>query len=453
MSAGELRIRRALISVSDKRGLAELARALVAHGVEILSTGGSARTLTEAGVPVTEVSDHTGFPEIMGGRVKTLHPRIHGGILARREIDDEVARTHDLPPIDLVVVNLYPFAQTVARPDCSLEQAIENIDIGGPALLRAAAKNHDRVTVVCAPEDYPALIEALPNAPAIEKRRALATRAFAHTCAYDGQISQWLAAQASAAPDIPPLINLALDQRQVLRYGENPHQPAGLYALREQPPSGVAGAELLQGKPLSYNNLLDADAAWRCVKMFADDCACAVVKHGNPCGAAVADNPQTACRLALECDPTSAFGGIHAFNRPVDVAAAELIVKRFAEVVIAPGFEPGALDSLAGKPNLRLLVPAPESDHALELRSISGGMLIQQSDPVQDAPSDWTVVTERQPDPTEWRALQFVWRITAAVRSNAIVLASENATLGIGAGQMSRVDSVHIAIMKARDQG
>lgn len=448
-----MNIRRALISVSDKHGLVELGRALTGHGIEILSTGGSARALAEAGIGVTEVSDHTGFPEIMGGRVKTLHPRIHAGILARHGIDDQVAHEHDLLPIDLVVVNLYPFAATVSRPDCSLEEAIENIDIGGPALLRAAAKNHDRVTVVCDPRDYAVVLQHLPSAPPLGERRALATRAFAHTAAYDGQISQWLAQRDAKSAGTPPIINLALDRRQALRYGENPHQHAGLYARRQAAPAGVAGAELLQGKPLSWNNLLDADAAWRAVAMFADDCACVVVKHGNPCGAAIAQDPQSAFQRALECDPTSAFGGILAFNRPLNKAAAEIIAQRFAEVVIAPGFDSDALACLQAKPNLRLLAPAPEFEDALEFRSISGGFLVQQSDPVLDAVADWQVVTEREPSAAERRGLAFVWKVAASVRSNAIVLAGENATLGIGAGQMSRVDAVHIAIMKARDQG
>ncbi len=451
MNQGEIHIRRALISVSDKNGLIELARALAGHGVEILSTGGSARMMAEAGLSVTQVSDHTGFPEIMGGRVKTLHPRIHGGILARRGTDDEIARSHDLPPIDLVVVNLYPFARTISDPDCDLDLAIENIDIGGPALLRAAAKNHESVTVVTDPADYARLIETLPLAPTLEARRELATRAFAHTATYDGQISQWLATRNGNPPELPQLLNLALERHQALRYGENPHQSAGLYVRRGSPPAGVAGAKLLQGKPLSYNNLLDADAAWHAAGLFREACACIVVKHGNPCGAAVADHPESACKRALECDPTSAFGGIFAFNRGLDAGAAELIAARFAEVVLAPGFAREALERLGTKPGLRLLQPAGDDGEALELRSISGGWLAQQSDPLGDIPEDWKVVTLRQPDESQWQAMRFCWTIAATVRSNAIVLARGNRTLGIGAGQMSRVDAVRIAIMKARD--
>lgn len=453
MTHGEIRIRRALISVSDKNGLIELARALADQGVEILSTGGSARTMDEAGVSVTQVSDYTGFPEIMGGRVKTLHPRIHGGILARRGTDDEVARCHDLPPIDLVVVNLYPFAQAISDPDCDFELGIENIDIGGPALVRAAAKNHESVTVVTDPADYPRIIETLPLAPTLDARRELATQAFARTAAYDGQISQWLATRDNNQPELPPLfnLNLVLEKHRALRYGENPHQSAGLYVRRGSAPAGVAGAELLQGKPLSYNNLLDADAAWRAAVQFTDRSACVVVKHGNPCGAAVADDPESACKRALECDPTSAFGGIFAFNRSLDAGAAELIAARFAEVVLAPGFAPEALERLSAKTGLRVLQPAADDDEALELRSISGGWLAQQSDALIKTPENWQVVTRRQPDESQWQAMRFSWATAAAVRSNAIVLAREDRTVGIGAGQMSRIDAVRIAIMKARD--
>jgi len=451
-------IRRALLSVSDKRGLLELGRALTEAGVEILSTGGTFRALTEQGIPVVEVSSYTGFPEIMGGRVKTLHPRVHGGILARAGEDDEAARIHDLPPIDLVVVNLYPFAETVARPGCTLDDAIENIDIGGPALLRAAAKNHDRVTVVCSPDDYAALIAALPRAPGPERRLALATRAFAHTAAYDGQISQWLAAhhdrrdEAHAEAALPPLLNLNLDRIGQLRYGENPHQQAALYAERGHAAAGLAGARLLQGKPLSYNNLLDADAAWSGVQALGESAACVIVKHTNPCGAAVGASLVEAYDRALACDPSSAFGGIVALNRLLDRATAARLASRFIEVIIAPGFDPAALEALAAKTNLRLLVPAASAASIHALRRIDGGWLVQTIDPLDDPRQEFRIVTRRAPTDAEWRDLDLAWMVVAMVRSNAIVMARDGATIGIGAGQMSRVDASRIAVMKAADQ-
>jgi len=448
-------IRRALISVSDKRGLVELGRALARHDVQILSTGGSARMLRESGIPVVEVSDFTGFPEIMGGRVKTLHPRVHAGILARAGIDDDTARDHDLPPIDLVVVNLYPFAETAARPNCSLDEAIENIDIGGPAMLRAAAKNHARVTVVCNPGDYRGVTETLPAGPDAGARLALATTAFAHTANYDGQISQWLSGHGSDA-SLPSKLSLSLDRIEILRYGENPHQPAGLYAARGAEPSGLAGARPLQGKPLSYNNLLDADAAWRGVVSLGDSPACCIIKHTNPCGAARADSLADAYRKALAADPTSAFGGIIAFNRSLDAETAETVSGQFAEVVIAPDFEPGARRVLAGKKNLRLLAPSnsPVSSAGAEinLRRIDGGWLAQAPDNLLPGRANFEVVTERAPDEGEWCDLEFAWACVAMVRSNAIVLARDQATLGIGAGQMSRVDASRIAVMKAADR-
>lgn len=448
------RIRRALISVSDKRGLVELGRALAEHEVEILSTGGSARILREHRIPVVEVADFTGFPEIMGGRVKTLHPRVHAGILARAGVDDDVACEHDLPPIDLVVVNLYPFAETVARPDCALEDAIENIDIGGPAMLRAAAKNHARVTVVCDPTDYRAVIENLPAVPDSDARLTLATSAFAHTASYDGQISQWLSGRRDDG-ELPPKLNLSLDRVQTLRYGENPHQSAGLYAERGREPGGLAGSEPLQGKPLSYNNLLDADAAWSGVCTLGDAPACCIIKHTNPCGAARAGSIAQAYRKALAADPVSAFGGIIAFNRPLDAETAEAVAGQFVEVVIAPGFEPGARQALAGKKNLRLLAPPQSSSSAgagFNLRRIDGGWLAQAPDCLLPGRANFEVVTERAPDEGEWSDLEFAWACVAMVRSNAIVLVRDGATAGIGAGQMSRVDASRIAVMKAADQ-
>jgi len=452
MNSAADRIRRALISVSDKRGLPELGRALAAHGVEIVSTGGTARVLRDQGIEVREVSDFTGFPEIMGGRVKTLHPRVHAGILARAGVDDAAARSHDLPAIDLVVVNLYPFAATVARPECTLEEAVDNIDIGGPALLRAAAKNYARVTVICNPDDYPALLEPLPGCPDSRVRFELATRAFAHTAAYDGQISQWLAGRGADAA-LPPVINLALERVASLRYGENPHQPAGLYAGRGTGKTGLAGTEPLQGKPLSYNNLLDADAAWSGVRSLGAAPACCIVKHTNPCGAARADTLKDAYCKAYAADPVSAFGGIIAFNRSVDAATAEALSQQFAEVIVAPDFEPGARRVLAAKKNLRLLAPSASAAAEYNLRRIDGGWLAQLPDALLAGRDAFRVVSKRTPGESEWRDLEFAWACVAIVRSNAIVVARDEATLGVGAGQMSRVDAARIAVMKANDQG
>jgi phosphoribosylaminoimidazolecarboxamide formyltransferase / IMP cyclohydrolase len=443
--------RSALISVSDKTGLVELARALSEHGWRILSTGGTARTIEEAGITVTEVSEHTGFPEIMSGRVKTLHPKIHGGILARRGADEEVLAEHDIAPIDLVVVNLYPFAATVARPDCRLEEAIEQIDIGGPAMLRAAAKNHADVCVLCDPHDYGALTKSLPGLPDSTARQGLAIKAFAHTAAYDGQISQYLAKTTEQTP-LPSVINLQLEQTTSLRYGENPHQAAGVYRERGQTPCGLAGTEPLQGKALSYNNLLDADAAWSGVQSLGDEPACVIIKHTNPCGAAMGSDPAEAWHKALACDPTSAFGGIVAFNRELDESLAEQLVERFLEVIIAPSVSDGALTRLAGKPRLRVITPQPNHRTELELQAIDGGWLVQQADADWQAP-ELKVVTRRQPDDQELADLRFAWQVVRMVRSNAIVYASARATIGIGAGQMSRVDSARIGALKAEDAG
>ena len=449
---GTLPIRRALISVSEKRGLVELGRALADRGIEILSTGGSARALTEAGIEVLEVSDHTGFPEIMDGRVKTLHPKIHGGILARTDLDDAESAEHGLSPIDLVVVNLYPFGKTVDRPDCTLHEAIENIDIGGPALLRAAAKNHARVTVLCRPEDYGEVLGGLPQAPDADRRRRLATTAFAHTAAYDGRISQWLA-QFDAAGALPPVVNLNLDLATALRYGENPHQAAGLYRARASAARGLAGCEPLQGKALSFNNLLDADVAWKGVRTLGDQPACMIVKHNNPCGAAIAENTEAAYRLALACDPISAFGGIIAFNRPIDDSCAKAVTAQFVEVLIAPGFQGNALETLAARPNVRVLSPEPGApvEPGLDVRAIEGGWLVQSPDELSDRPEAFRTATRRAPDDEELSDLNLAWRVVKLVRSNAIVLARNGATVGIGAGQMSRVDSARIAALKAAD--
>jgi len=441
----------ALLSVSDKRGLTDLARGLAEAGFGLLSTGGSAKVLREAGLDVTEVSDLTGFPEIMGGRVKTLHPTIHGGILARRGTDDAVMAEHGIERIDIVVVNLYPFAETVARPDCTLAEAIENIDIGGPAMLRAAAKNHREVCVLCDPADYAAFTASLPGLPDEQGRRELAARAFAHTCAYDGQISQWLSA-CDAQGGLPPRINLALDLAQPLRYGENPHQAAGVYRVRGQAAQGLAGCRPLQGKALSYNNLLDADAAWAGVGSLGQAPGCVIVKHTNPCGAARGETVAEAYDKALACDPTSAFGGIVAVNRTLDADLAARLVERFMEVLIAPAVSAAAQEILAAKPNLRVLAPGEAAPQPFGLRAIHGGWLAQAADDWHSAP-DLELATERAPTAAELDDLRFAWAAVRLVRSNAIVYAREQATLGIGAGQMSRVDSARFAALKAADAG
>ena len=443
--------RSALLSVSNKTGLIELARALVDSDWQILSTGGTAGAISEAGIAVTEVSEHTGFPEIMGGRVKTLHPKVHGGILARRGIDDQVLNEHDIAHIDLVVVNLYPFAATVARPDCSLDEAIEQIDIGGPAMVRAAAKNHADVCILCDPADYPEFMAELPDLPDLATRQRLAIKAFAHTAAYDGQVSQHLAMMTEQHA-LPSVINVNLDRSASLRYGENPHQAAGLYHERGQAATGLAGAEPLQGKALSYNNLLDADAAWTGIQSLGDEPGCVIIKHTNPCGAAMGSDLAEAWSKALACDPTSAFGGIVAFNRELDQQLAGQLVERFLEVIIAPAVSEDALARLSSKPNLRVIVPQPNHRQELELRAIDGGWLVQQTDSDSHLP-DLKVVTERQPNERELADLRFAWNVVRMVRSNAIVYARDKATVGIGAGQMSRVDSARIGALKAEDAG
>jgi len=463
--------RTALISVSDKTGLVALGRALSDHGFVLLSTGGSAQQLLDARIPVTMVSEHTGFPEIMGGRVKTLHPKIHGGILGRREIDAPTMTDLGIDPIDLVVVNLYPFADTTKDPQCTLEAAIEQIDIGGPAMIRSAAKNHQDVTVVCDPKDYDALIEGLPHLPTAEKRQTLAVKAFAHTAQYDGQISQWLSGrvtaedkdpsgkqeQTNALGVLPPVMNIALEQVQTLRYGENPHQAAALYRERGASSGGIAGALRVQGKPLSYNNLLDADAALSAmerIRAVADQRAvCVVVKHTNPCGAAIAQDALKAWEKALATDPTSAFGGIVAISHPLEAPLAEQLVNRFLEVIIAPAISDQAKAVLAAKPNVRVLVIEDSTPPLLDIRSIDGGYLVQQTD---HGPTDHTafeVVTERVPTATEQDDLLFAWAVVRSVRSNAIVYAKQGQTLGLGVGQMSRIDSARFGVLKSQDAG
>jgi len=452
-----LPVRRALLSVSDKSGILELARALAARGIELWSTGGTAQLLMREGVTVREVASVTGFPEIMDGRVKTLHPKIHGGLLGRRGADDAVMAQHGILPIDLLVVNLYPFAATVARPGTSYAEAVENIDIGGPALLRAAAKNHESVLVVSDPQDYGALLEELERhagGSSFATRARLAAKAFAHTAGYDTLVASYLAAQQPTGGErFGDMLSLVFAKVQDLRYGENPHQQAALY--RDVWPRGasVSSARVLQGKDLSFNNIADADTAVECVRQFPLP-ACVIVKHANPCGVAVADSLLSAYEAAYRTDPTSAFGGIIAVNRPLDAATAGLITERqFVEVLAAPVIMSEAAQVLAGKPNVRVLELGELSGGAgesLELRSISGGLLAQTRD-LADL-DELTIASRRQPSAAELADLRFAWRVAKFVKSNAIVLARDGATLGVGAGQMSRVYSTRIAAMKASDE-
>jgi phosphoribosylaminoimidazolecarboxamide formyltransferase/IMP cyclohydrolase len=454
-----LPVRRALLSVSDKTGLVELARALTARGIEILSTGGTARLLTGSGVTVVEVASYTGFPEIMDGRVKTLHPKIHGGLLGRRGVDDAVMVRHGIAPIDLLVVNLYPFAATVARADCRYEDAIENIDIGGPAMLRAAAKNHAAVLVVTDPADYPLLLQELDRhqgGSEFATRARFAAKAFAHTAAYDTMVAGYLSAQpGNSLGTFPDPLCLVFDKLQDLRYGENPHQGAALYRDVRSHGTGIAGARVLQGKDLSFNNIADADTAIECVRQF-DTCACVIVKHANPCGVALGASPLAAYEAAYRTDPTSAFGGIIAFNRELDAAAASAITDRqFVEVLAAPAVHPDAARILAARPNVRVLTLgelSPVSGVELEWRSVSGGLLAQTRDLEDLEEAALTVPTRRQPTAAELADLRFAWRVCKFVKSNAIVFARGGATLGVGAGQMSRVYSTRIAAMKASDE-
>ena len=454
-------VERALISVSDKAGIVEFARGLTALDIEILSTGGTAARLRDAGVPVVEVSSHTGFPEMMDGRVKTLHPRIHGGLLARRDTDADAMREHGIAGIDLLVVNLYPFERTVARPDCDLATAIENIDIGGPAMLRGAAKNHAWVTVVVDAGDYAAVLEELrtDGAVAPATRFRLAVKAFEHTARYDGAIASYLGTRdGTDAPPaaFPRTMNLQYEKSQEMRYGENPHQRAAFYVEGEGAEAGVATAGQLQGKALSFNNVADADAALECVKSFAEP-ACVIVKHANPCGVAVGERIRDAYDHAFRTDPTSAFGGIIAFNRPLDADTAAAIVERqFVEVIVAPRIETEALAPLASRENVRVLecgeLPATPSA-ALEFKRVTGGLLVQDRDTGIVAAGDLEVVTRRAPTETEMRDLLFAWKVVKFVKSNAIVYCRGGMTVGIGAGQMSRVYSAKIAGIKARDEG
>lgn len=451
-------LRRALLSVSDKAGLIPLATALRAANVELLSTGGTAHALREAGITVREVSDVTGFPEIMDGRVKTLHPKIHGGLLGRSGTDDAVMAEHGIAPIDLLVVNLYPFEATIAKPDCGYEDAVENIDIGGPAMLRAAAKNHDRVAVVVDPSDYGAVIDALLSGGTdAALRRRLAAKTYAHTAHYDGRIAEWLSARAEQPEQPatwPQTLHLSLTLGNALRYGENPHQRGALFIEPNAPQGIVATARFLQGKELSYNNLADADAALECVKAF-DAPACVIVKHANPCGVAVAATLIEAYDRAHVVDPTSAFGGIIAFNRALDSAtAAEILSRQFVEVVIAPAIDADALPHFAKKPNVRVLACGElQVASGMEYKRIAGGLLVQDADSDTLGVADFKVVSQRAPSTDELRDLQFAWKVAMYVKSNAIVYAKHLQTVGIGAGQMSRVVSARIAGLKAEEAG
>ena len=453
-------IKTALLSVSDKTGVVEFARTLAGRGIKMLSTGGTAKLLHDSGIAVTEVSDHTGFPEMLDGRVKTLHPAIHGGILARRDLPAhvEAIRQAAIETIDLVVVNLYPFTQTIARAGCTLEEAIENIDIGGPAMVRSAAKNHTHVAVVTDPADYAPIlheIQSTNGAVGAPMRFALAQKAFSHTAAYDGAISNYLTALGSDGrrADFPQRLNLNFELAQTLRYGENPHQNAAFYRDLEPATGSLARYTQLQGKELSYNNIADADAAWECVKSFTQ-AACVIVKHANPCGVAVAGNTLEAYRLAFATDPTSAFGGIIAFNRELDVETAQAVSGQFVEVLIAPAVAPAARALVAKKENLRLLeVPLAPGANRLETKRIGGGMLVQSPDDFNVAAADLKVVTRVQPTPQQLDDLLFAWRVAKFVKSNAIVFCANGQTKGVGAGQMSRVDSARIASIKAQNAG
>ncbi|MCW5632948.1 MAG: bifunctional phosphoribosylaminoimidazolecarboxamide formyltransferase/IMP cyclohydrolase [Rubrivivax sp.] len=471
--------RTALLSVSDKTGIVELARALHAAGVRLLSTGGTSRLLADAGLPVTEVAEVTGFPEMLDGRVKTLHPRVHGGLLARRDLPEHMAALaeHGIAPIDLLVVNLYPFAQATAREGCTFDEAIENIDIGGPAMLRAAAKNWAHVAVLVDPADYAGVLAEVQGEGVTRATRfRLARKVFAHTAAYDGMITNYLTALepgAELAPEgvpvrtpFPAVLSLQLARVQEMRYGENPHQGAAFYRDVLPAPPAAAGGLLAsyvqhQGKALSFNNIADADAAWECVKSFGERPACVIVKHANPCGVAVGATPAEAYAKAWKTDPTSAYGGIVAFNREVDAATAEAMqaTKQFVEVLVAPGFSAEARAFFAAKANLRLLeVPlegaaAASSTNAFDFKRVGGGLLVQAADAKNVAAAELRVVTKLAPTPAQLADLLFTWKVAKFVKSNAIVFGAGGATLGIGAGQMSRVDSARIASIKAGQAG
>jgi phosphoribosylaminoimidazolecarboxamide formyltransferase/IMP cyclohydrolase len=450
-------VKRALVSVSDKSGVVGFARALAALGVEILSTGGTAKLLQKEGVPVTEVSAYTGFPEMLGGRVKTLHPKIHGGLLGRR--DDPVhareMRAAGIEPVDLLVVNLYPFQATVADPDCRFEDAIENIDIGGPAMLRSAAKNHAFVTAVVDPADYSRVLQEIEKSGEVGEatRFGLAAKVFAHTAAYDGAIANYLTSldEHRRRLPYPEILSLQLCKVDDLRYGENPHQSAAFYRDAQPVPGGLAQYRQLQGKELSYNNIADADAAWECVKSFTEP-ACVIIKHANPCGVATASSVALAYENAFRCDPVSAFGGILAFNRALDRDTAAAVSKQFAEVIIAPRVEAEARQVFGAKDNLRVLEVALSHEvQAHDFKRVGGGLLVQSSDALLLDEKQLRVVTRKKPSEEQMRDLLFAWRVAKFVKSNAIVFCRDGATVGIGAGQMSRLDSVRVAVFKAHE--
>jgi phosphoribosylaminoimidazolecarboxamide formyltransferase / IMP cyclohydrolase len=459
-----VRVSRALLSVSDKTGVVEFARALKERGVELLSTGGTAKLLIQNGIAVREVAEHTGFPEIMDGRVKTLHPKIHGGLLGRRGVDDAVMREHGIESIDLLAVNLYPFATTVAQPGCTYENAVENIDVGGPAMVRAAAKNHASVTVVVDPSDYRNVLDELAanqGTTQLVMRQTLAAKAFAHTAQYDAMVSAYFTGKLGAkpgsvnAPTFPDDLNMSFRKKFDLRYGENPHQQAAFYADPRGLGASVSGARQTQGKELSYNNIADADTALECVRQF-DACACVIVKHANPCGVALGASTLEAYDKAYRTDPTSAFGGIIAFNRPLDATTAAAIIDRqFVEVILTPAVAADAAPLLAARDNVRVLITGDLSkpvSQLLEYRSVAGGLLAQTRDEAGIDAKDLRLVTRRAPTPAELADLVFAWRVAKFVKSNAIVYVKDAMTVGVGAGQMSRVVSSKIASMKAADE-
>ena len=455
------KIQRALLSVSDKTGVLELAQELTRLGVELLSTGGTAKLLQEAGLPVKEVSEHTGFPEMMDGRIKTLHPKIHGGLLGRRGTDEAIMAEHNISPIDLVVVNLYPFEATIARDDCTLAMAVENIDIGGPTMLRAAAKNHASVTVLIDPADYARVLQQLETNGGVDDqtRFDLAIKTFEHTAHYDGAIANYFGTltEGDEKVNFPRTFNTQFHKAQEMRYGENPHQKAAFYT-EAQPESGtISAAVQIQGKELSYNNIADTDAALECVKSFPEAPACVIVKHANPCGVATADDLLTAYDLAYQTDTTSAFGGIIAFNRELDAATAQAIVDRqFVEVIIAPAISEEAKAVVSKKANVRLLCcgefPA-QAGKELDYKRVTGGLLVQDRDTALVTQDELKVVTKKAPTNEQMQDLLFAWRVAKFVKSNAIVYVSKQQTVGIGAGQMSRVVSSRIAGIKAEDAG
>jgi phosphoribosylaminoimidazolecarboxamide formyltransferase/IMP cyclohydrolase len=455
-----MKIERALISVSDKSGILEFARELAAQGVDIISTGGTAKLLADNGVKVTEISDYTGFPEMLDGRVKTLHPKVHGGILGRRDLPEHVAtmQKHGIPNIDLVVVNLYPFRETIAKPGCTLEDAIENIDIGGPAMVRSSAKNHANVAIVTDPADYALILNEMKAGGVTDATRfSLAVKAFEHTAAYDGAIANYLGmiVENGKPEGFPRTINLQFRKAQAMRYGENPHQNAAFYVAPAEKEASIATAHQLQGKELSYNNIGDADAALECVKQFDAAPACVIVKHANPCGVAHGANLLEAYDRAYQTDPESAFGGIIAFNGELDAETMKVIVERqFIEVIIAPKVAAAAVEVAAAKKNVRVLEcgqwPA-EPGKRLDFKRVTGGLLVQDADLALHG--ELKVVTKRQPTPQEMADLLFAWRVAKFVKSNAIVYARDNMTIGVGAGQMSRVNSARIATIKAEHAG